>query len=228
VHGAAIPFAADAPAGSGYRVKSPFGLAANDLVIAIGPEGQCALTTVTRVAPPDGEGVADVAHTGAPVSFPASSRLLPLGPRGRAVRVRYDISEATLRSRDLLTAGAAPNPLASDIVNLKVQYGVDTDGDGYLDTWFSAGASRWDPASVLAAPTAALARIKAIRIGLVVKSETSDRDVARRFDWVLFDCSATDKAQCPGRLAGTLPAGWRYRVHEVVVPLRNAIWNAAP
>ncbi len=176
-HAASIRFAADAPAGSDYRVQSPFGLAANDLVVAVSLNGTCALTTVTTVSPPDGDGMVNIAHSGATEAFPATSRLVTLGPRGRAVRVRYDISEATLRSLDLLTPGAVPNPLASDVVNLKAQYGIDTDGDGFLDAWVSAAAPPWDPPSVLASPVATLGRIKAIRIGFIVRSETFDREV---------------------------------------------------
>jgi type IV pilus assembly protein PilW len=227
-HAVSMRFAAAAPAGSGYRVHSALGLAANDMIVAVGLAGNCALTTATAVSAPDGDGIVDIAHAGAADAFPATSRLVSLGPRGRAVRVRYDVSESTLRSLDLHTVGAVPNPLASNIVNLKAQYGIDSDDDGTLDTWVAADAAPWSPAAVLAAPVTVLARIKAVRLGLVVRSETYDRDVAGRFDWVLFDCPATDKAQCPGRLAGTLPAGWRYRIYEAVVPLRNAIWNAAP
>jgi hypothetical protein len=81
---------------------------------------------------------------------------------------------------------------------------------------------------VLAAPAAALARIKAIRLGLVVRSETFDRDLTAPFDWVLFDCGQDDVTRCPGRLAGTLPPNWRYRSYETVIPLRNTLCNSPP
>jgi type IV pilus assembly protein PilW len=142
--------------------------------------------------------------------------------------VRYDVANGTLRSLDLTTPGATPNPLASDVLNLKLQYGVDTDGDGFLDRWVSAAAAPWDPTSVLAASAATLARIKAVRLGLVVRSPAFERDVRAPYDWVLFDCAGADAASCPGRLAGTLPPHWRYRTYETVIPLRNAIWNARP
>jgi type IV pilus assembly protein PilW len=227
-HAASIRFDADAPAGGGYRVQTPFGLAANDLVVAASLTGSCVLTTVTAVSPPDGDGVVDIVHSGAADAFPATSRLVNLGPRNRAVRVRYDVSDATLRSVDLLTPGAVPNPLASDVINLKAQYGVDTDGDGFLDAWVSAATPPWDPPSVLTAPVAMIGRIKAIRIGFIVRSETFDRELTLRHNWVLFDCAAADKTQCQGRLTGSLPSGWRYRVYETVIPLRNSIWNASP
>ena len=225
---APVAFAADATSGAPLRIRSPLGVAAGDRVVAISLTGSCAAAIVTSVSPPDAEGVVDVAHSGLTGTFARSSLLLDLGPRGRMQRVRYDVVDGTLRSLDLLTPDAAPNPLASNIVTLKAQYGVDLDDDGYLDAWVGADRAPWSAASVLAAPPATLARIKAVRIGLIVKSEAYDREQGRRFNWVLFDCGAADKAQCPGRLEGSLPARWRYRTYEISVPLRNAIWNARP
>ena len=225
---APVAFAADAIAGAPLRIRSPLGFAAADRVAAISLTGNCAATTVTSVSPPDPEGIVDVAHAGLAEGFARSSLLLNLGPRGRVQRVRYDVVDGTLRSLDLLTPGAVPNPLASNIVTLKAQYGIDLDGDGFMDTWVAADRAPWTAASVLAAPAATLVGIKAIRIGLIVKSEAYDRDQTRRFDWALFDCADTDKARCAGRLEGSLPARWRYRTYEISVPLRNSIWNAHP
>ena len=142
--------------------------------------------------------------------------------------MRYDVVDGTLRSLDLLTPDAAPNPLASNVVTLKAQYGIDLDNDGFLDTWVAADRPPWTAASVLAAPAATLLGIKAVRIGLIVKSDAYDREQTRRFNWVLFDCGDADKARCAGRLEGSLPARWRYRTYEISVPLRNSIGNARP
>lgn len=222
------PFAAAAPAGSAYRVAAPTGFAAGHTVVAVGPGGRCAATTALAVSAPDADGVVEIDRANAADAFPATAVLLDLGPKSRVARVRYDIVDGTLRSQDLATPGAAPNPLASGIVAMKLQYGVDADGDGFLDSWTAAGAAPWDPPSLLAAPAATLARIKAVRLGLIAKSETFDAGVTAPYDWVLFDCPGQDKTQCAGRLSGTLPAHWRYRVYETVIPLRNAIWNARP
>ena len=52
-------------------------------------------------------------------------------------RYGYDVASGTLRSTDRAN-GDAPSPLVSNVVNLKFQYGIDSDGDGMLDTWVRA------------------------------------------------------------------------------------------
>jgi len=225
---APVAFAADSLGGAPLRIRSPLGIATGDTVAAISLAGRCATTTVTSVSAPDADGVVEVAHAGLTETFPHSSLLLDLGPRGRRQRVRYDLVDGTLRSLDLLTQDAVPNPLASNVVMLKAQYGIDADNDGIIDTWAAADRPPWSAAAILAAPAASLLAIKAIRIGLIVKSDAYDRALTRRYDWVLFDCEHADTSRCAGRLEGSLPARWRYRVYETIVPLRNAIWNAGP
>ena len=161
------------------------------------------------------------------------------GLRGRAARqldheesavTRYDVAAGNLRSTDVGN-GDAPMPIAANVVNAKFQYGIDTDGDGALDTWTSA-TDAWSAANVLAARRATLARIGAVRIGVVVRTEERERTRSQGERWVLFDCELADKATCPGRLEGTIAptsaGGYRYRTFERVVALRNALWNRAP
>jgi type IV pilus assembly protein PilW len=223
-----MELAAAAAAGDDFRVRSALGFASGDTIVAVSPDGRCAATTATAVSAPDPDGVVTLARADRSTSFPADALLVNLGPRTLEQRARFDVVDATLRSRDLATAGASANPLASNVVLLKAQYGVDSDGDGFLDRWVGADAAPWRPADVLAAPAATLARIKAVRLGLVVRSDVWDRDVGTEFRWVLFDCGRADPTGCEGRLTGRLPAHWRYRSYETVIPLRNTIWNAAP
>jgi type IV pilus assembly protein PilW len=226
-HAAPAPFASAAPAASSFHVHSAMGLMPNDQVVAISLTGHCAVATATSVTAPDMNGVVEIGHAGAADAYPASSVLLNLGPRSRVARVRYDIVDTSLRSLDLVNPDATPNPLVSNVVNMKAQYGIDADNDGFLDTWVPATNPDWVPGNVLSASLSTLLRIKAIRVGFIVRSETYDPEVIRAFDWVLFDCASIDKTQCPGRLAGTLPPGRRYRLYETVIPLRNQIWNGS-
>lgn len=221
-------FVAAAPAGANFRVEAGHGFSIGDRVVAISRTGTCAVADVTGVASA-GAGVFEITHSPVAVDLPATSLLLDLGPASHAATARYDVVSGTLRSTDLGN-GDAPNPLVSNVVNLKVQYGIDTDGDGALDTWVAASAAGWGPADILAAPRASLDRIKALRIGVIARTERTDRTQTRAYHWVLFDCEVADKSACPGRLEGTIDAspngGYRYRALEAVVPLRNTIWNS--
>lgn len=221
-------FAAAATAGSNFRVESPDGFAAGDRVVAISRTGACAMTQASAVGAPVA-GIVDIAHAGVTIDLPRTSVLLNLGPAGQASTVRFDVASGTLRSTDLAN-GDAPVPLTSNVVNLKFQYGIDSDGDGALDTWVSAASSgAWSAPALLAAPRATLERIKAVRVGVIVRSDRVDRALARSYHWVLFDCEQEDKTACPGRLEGTIAGSaggsYRYRAFETVVALRNVIWN---
>jgi type IV pilus assembly protein PilW len=229
-HALAMPAAIAAPAapGTSFRVESPGAFAAGDRIVAITRSGSCATVTATGVSAP-AAGVVTVTHGGMTIDLPITTVLLDLGAASRASTLRFDVASAVLRSQDLAN-GDVPVPLVSNVVNLKFQYGIDSDGDGNLDTWVRADeAGPWSAAALLAAPYATLARIKAMRIGIIVRAEAVDRALSRDFRWVLFDCEEDDKSLCPGRLEGTIAAtgsgSYRYRKLETVVPLRSVIWN---
>ena len=221
-------FAAAAPAGASFRVQSPDGFVAGDRIVAISRTGACATAeaiSVTAVAP----GTIDIAHTPIDIDLPVTSLLMNLGPAGRAPTLRFDVASGVLRSTDMLN-GDAPTPLVSNIVNLKLQYGIDRDDDGTLDDWVGASvADGLDAASMLSAPRALLERIVALRVGVISRGEESDPQATGDFHWVLFDCELPDRSMCPGRLEGTISGskagGYRYRTREVIVPLRNSLWN---
>ncbi len=235
-------FIAPAPAGSAYQVQSPGGYKVGDMIIAISQAGQCEWSRVTNVTAPDANGVVTITHkgaagAGAKQAFPDSALLFNMGPWDRVQRVRYDVVNGVLRSTNLLPPdpGVAPAdppvPIASNIVNMKVQYGIDNNADGILDTWVGEPNAPWTArgVSVLDATREEINVVKAMRIGFIVRSMQYDRGITADFNWVLFDCETHDNA-CPGRLTGIIPAdvnggGYRYRIYETVVPLRNQLWN---
>jgi type IV pilus assembly protein PilW len=229
--GAPVPFAAAAPSGASFIIAGTGGFAPGDRVVASSRSGDCAATRLTSVGAP-GPGLLELGHEPVAVDLPDNASLLNLGPSNRAQTLRFDVAGGVLRTTDL-AGGDAPNPLASNVVNLKFQYGIDIDGNGTLDTWVPARDAgpngNFTPTAMLAAPVDRLLRIKAIRVGVIVRSDFQNRALRDAFQWVLFDCAAQDKTTCPGRLTGSLPAtaagNWRYRVYETVVPMRNLIWN---
>jgi len=255
-----------------YDIQSPGGFHKGDLIVGIanpaGTNSQCGSSKVTAdpgpvTVPPTCDpndptksvnclANVTITHTGTNVAFTGtgltgSSTLFNLGPANRAQKIRYSVTNGVLYSTPLLDSNGAPavlpgNPLASNIVNMKVEYGIDSipDPKGLLDTWVQASAAGWDPASLLPAAVPKINQIKAIRIGIIVQSEQFDKNLADftggdylngNYNWVLFDCADLVKANCPGRLTGTVlqtvsPKGnWRFRKYETVIPLRNEIWN---
>ena len=257
-------FNTNAAAGAAYDVQSSGGFRVGDLIVGIanpaGTNGACASSKVTAVSavtvPPtcdpndpnkSGNCLASVTitHTGTAVAFtgtglPGSSTLFNMGPADRAQKVRYTVVNGVLYSTPLLDSNGVPaalaaNPVASNVVNMKVEYGIDNDLDqlGLLDTWVQATAGGgWDAAAMLPASLTKINQVKAIRIGMIVRSEQFDKTLGD-YNWVLFDCADVVKANCKGRLTGTIaaqtaPAGnWRFRKYETVIPLRNEIWNKA-
>lgn len=245
------PFTAAAAAGADFVVQSPTGFNKNDFVVAIDGAGNCESSVVTAApGAPDANGIVTIAHTAVAKAFNGSSGLMNFGPVDKVQRVLYDVDTDNLRGRALRDpatgapdAGQPTNPIAGNVVLMKVQYGLDTDGDGVLDTWARGKASDGaDPATMLAATAGALSRILAVRIGLIVRSdqpvnkldangnvddEWQTQESDGGYNWNLFSC--LNAGACPGALTGTIPkfngTYYRYRVYEQVIPLRNQIWN---
>jgi hypothetical protein len=128
-----------------------------------------------------------------------------------------------LQTTDLLTGNAlVVNPIAQNIVLMKVQYGVDNTADGIVDCWTPADNSTpcgdYSAATMRVAPPATLNRVLAVRIGVVVRGDEPDlklltdptnqdlKDQARgilsatRPPVVLFNCTTNTNAACQSRV----------------------------
>jgi len=229
-----VQFSQNAAAGAPYEVISPNGFKTDDLIVAISASTPaiCDVTRVVSVAADPGSanpldplsGQVKITHTGAPDPFSGDSLLLNIGPnKSSAQRVTYDVNAGVLRSTALWDANGAPNPqtpnpIASNVIMMKLMYGID-DGAGGV-TW-NAAVGNWSPANVLAADNTTLKKIRAVRLGIVVQGEQYDKALATEVPtptWTLF---APDV-----NLTGALLPGFRYRTYETIIPLRNPVWNS--
>lgn len=241
-----------AAGGDPFYIQSPNGFRVNDRAIVIGMNGDCELVTVTKVTPGDSTGnvttgIVTIDHDPAtlnlylPGGSADGSRLANLGQIGEATRTLFDVGGGQLRMTDLF--GAAPAvPIAQNVVLMKAQYGVDCANNGVV-TWTTATASNlcgdgrnYTPDDFMPLPAGpflwdapAVARIRAIRIAIVVRSDEPDvKDAALAGQTaVLFDCSTHDAA-CQGRTTidnTVLTDYYRFRTYETVVPMINAIYN---
>lgn len=225
--GANVKLAA-APAGTSATLSSYLPLAANDAVL-LAPNtpantSPCVVRTVTANSAPTLDanqvltfGVAGkhnaVAFT-TNTAFDDQSRVTSLG---NLLWNRYRIDAGNLIMERPLEGTSAI--IARDVISFRMQYGVAgaAAGSTTLESWV-------DPSAGFAAITAAnLPRIRALRIGLIVRSAQLERA-----DPATGQCTATEvKPSLWGAAAENLAnADWncyRYRTSTVVVPMRNIV-----
>jgi type IV pilus assembly protein PilW len=111
--------------------------------------------------------------------------------------------------------------VAEGVIDLQAEYGIDANNDGTL------AAAEWT--STTPATTAAWGQLRAIRIGLLARSQQFEQ----------INVTAVAPAWAGGAFAMTNLDGtadstpgnandwrrYRYRVYETVIPLRNVVWG---
>jgi len=224
-------------------------------VVAVNPgasaaSANCQLVQITDDTNPDG---VTLAHSTAPfVSFyaagPASaSRFNNATPPGSVTGTMYDLgpnprldvwsiqNNRLLVRQELLGAGV-PMQIAESVINLKAEYGIDTDLDGKISAgeWTTAAPADWR-------------RVLAIRVAVLVRGRQFERNgdtgasgvraatptaanpyyfgdpVGHRFLMTNVDGTPDSLTDADG-----VPNNWRfyrYRVYERVIPLRNILWG---
>jgi type IV pilus assembly protein PilW len=135
---------------------------------------------------------------------------------GQVRQITFDVNGNQLRRNNI--------PVISDIVNLQAQYGISANiNSEIVAEWRDAAGATW------AAPNVTNRnRIKAVRLAVVARNSLLEKDVVSQ--------TCTGTATGPARvcawgtninLSGTdVGTDWnryRYRVYEVVVPLRNIL-----
>jgi len=154
-------------------------------------------------------------------------------------RIVYSVDNSTnaLRTQRLLPPPAdIPSPLVGDVMNLKAQYGLDTNNDGVIDVWQEATGA-WDSAAVTATPgplLSTLQQIRAVRVAIVTRSAQYEKDPIKagsppnmaEGDLGLF-CDPAPTCAYTMTLSAD-QQHYRYKILETIVPIRNALWNASP
>jgi type IV pilus assembly protein PilW len=155
------------------------------------------------------------------IAYTDAAYLFALG-RSPVVRT-YSISNDRLVTETLLPYvpaqdvdgdGDSDAQIAPGIVQLKAQYGKDTNGDRIVDTWDTT------------TPTTAAGwlQVRAVRVGVLARSGQYEKTAV----------TGTAPSWYGGAFTMTNPAdgtdwhNYRYRVYQTVVPLRNMIWSTDP
>jgi type IV pilus assembly protein PilW len=230
-----------------------------DLAVVCGNESAlpssatCHLIEVTSTANPDNLTIDHVAgnynsfYAAAPVPSqfnPAggtggvfvSGRIYNMGPNPRQ-NVWSLRADGTLTHSDRLRPALAPIDVAERVVNLKAEYGLDTNGDRLPDTWTSVPPADWT--TLLAIRTAILVRSKQYETSIDPQTNTpfAVTPTNRTPCWAECDIPhtfvMTNIDGTPDTFADNTPDpnNWRYyryRVYERIVPLRNMYWGTAP
>ena len=216
-----------------YQIAGPVGFSPQDVIVAV-QGANCTLSTINAggVTVAVGTGIATINHTltatpgnNSVATYNAgSAALINLGQGDRLARTLYAVNPAynTLTTQGLLPVAVPALPVVSNVVNLKAQYGLDTDNDGDVDTWQPA-TGNWSAANLPLQPVTAWQQIRAVRVAIVTRSEKYETDAVTAGPLAML-CSP---GPCAVAMSLTTDQQhYRYKVLETIVPLRNAVWNA--
>jgi type IV pilus assembly protein PilW len=202
------------------------GFLANDALLFFGAGG-CSFARVTSV--PSGTQLVMGAGGFNPAgwaTFPAytgGDLVFSLG--ATPVLREYSISsENKLRLKEgLLQTGAETTlDLVDGIMDMRAEYGKDTNNDGVVETWnktLPANSAEWQ-------------QVHAVRMGLLARIGLYEKPAAGT------DCDMTTPANAPTWIGGAFSnldlatasspdRCYRYRVFETMIPLRNMIWRSS-
>lgn len=140
---------------------------------------------------------------------------------GSLLRVPYTIDPDVAppdAGADLQCVGAPTyrtHALSSDVVMLKAHYGIANAGSDQIAQWKTAAATT----------TEELRRVKAVRVAIVARSKEAGSTAVTPAAPTVFGGALTLDLTGVAVPAGKTWQNYRYRVHETVVPVRNAAWN---
>jgi type IV pilus assembly protein PilW len=170
------------------------------------------------------------------LSNSTSSYVTPLG-NADANNIQFELigvgASRTLYSYDLLqnlnlaagSGGDVAQAMADGVEQLHAIYGVDTNGDGVQDAWAGPGDVNYDYTSVMTTP-ATMKQIITVRVALVLRGEYFDKnDITNPTTpttLTLFKGLTNAAGTSLTQTVTTVP-GYRYRVFEFTVPLRNML-----
>ncbi len=155
--------------------------------------------------------------------------VVPLGSTG-AARPLFQLigvgANATLVAHDMLRLDGTDTvvAIADGVADLRVRYGIDSDGDGRVDSWQSPASTDWTGATLQSGSEAArvrLSQILALRIALVTRTQTPERNAVAPASLVLFP--DLDAALQVTRTLSADERQLHWRVLDFTVPLRNAL-----
>jgi len=222
-----------------YLVAGPLGFSPNDIIVAVqGTNCTMSIVNAGGISVSAGTGNTTITHTLAATTGnnttatynAVAASLVNLGQAatpGQPARFgqtlySVDPSTSTLRTQSLLPTVLPVTSVVSNVVNLKAQFGIDTNNDGTVDVWQPA-TGNWSAANLPLQPQATWQQLRAVRIAIVTRSDQYENDTVTAGPLGMF-C-----VPLPCAVSMTLTPDqqhYRYKVLETTIPFRNAVWNA--
>lgn len=229
------------PAGLNVPVSNNMGCRNNDVVLVTKNSNAPTSDTncsVSRVTTADAALNAGPFNTLSLLNTAGMAQGNRLSCLGQIKEITFDVDTNVgvnanqLRKTNLATN--AQDPVLSEIVSLQAQYGISaTANSEIVNQWVDAAGPTWG--TTAATPTVANRNlIKAVRIALIARNNLLEKDVVSQTcnggDADLAEVCIwqnTPDEQDPNLAASpSLGANWnryRYRVYEIIVPLRNML-----
>lgn len=238
----------DVNTATSLALSSWVGLSANDLLLvadrqtgASASVPSCLLTQVSNTyvastaqgaVPLSGTYYAATINSKSLVDFSTDTTVVNLGnasdkpPNFQVIGVG---DNNTLFSYDLLNvSSSSPEAIADSVFELKALYGVDTTGDGSIDSWQQPTGS-YALASLMAGTTAAantINTIRAVRVGLILRGSNKDSATVAPASLTLFSNLGTTLTYT--RTLSTVERSFRYRTVDFTVPIVNSVLPFMP
>lgn len=220
--------------GAAIALMNSFGFRLNDFALIVSPTLGCTLMRVTGVV---GNALTHTANTFnaaapgitydvAPGGAGIQASVVDLG--GAPVISQFSVQSSKLMVADVLN-GAAPALYADNVVALKAQYGFNacpaTSSSGDVVTSYSGTMIDADGDGVVG-NRGDWARVKAVRIGVLVRGTQYERDVVSPPSIVLWPTTTTLPTSIGPSIALTdTQRHYRYSVFTTIVPIRNMLWS---
>ena len=158
---------------------------------------------------------------GFPLNAPGGANIFPAGGytagaritnMGRMVDHTYFVQGTNLMLRDNnapIAPGTNPLAIVNGIVAIRAQYGRDTNGDGFVDTYDNNLISPISATDVIS-----------VKLAVVARSGQQDRENVSPDPVILWSGGTLLNG---GALS--LNQTYRYKVYQTIIPLRNIVWN---
>ena len=238
--------------GTTVTVDNSMGIFPNEYLLLSDKSGKCTFGLASTVTGTSiGLNTAGSASDGfsAPAHYTASlsAYVFDMGTNPAVMLLSVNQTNNSLVSFDLLqraaagTAVDAPLPLADNVVQLKTLYGVSaTPSDIPVTGWVKPTGAKWGIAAMTPTPDTldalnARSQIRAVRIAVVVRSRQKERaapaTAASAAGVSYIGYTGSTSLTLFGDLDATLqytvttdPA-YRYKVYDLVIPVRNNLIN---